>query len=114
MDEDVVSTMDENALPCNIHRVTLLEEDIQHVPALELKDVAVSVELAYCAGNCHWHIPAEVNVTRSGYLQAAIASILDDKMPEPCCAPGEYEEVIYPSKDGGLITLTKVKSCECR
>ena len=117
--EEPPTVVEEAAIsPCSIRTVTLLEEDFQDLHVMGLSDVAVSsIQLSYCEGHCHWHFEEGVNSTRSGYLQGAISALIK-KMPDPCCAPSEFEDVVYPAtgvRTGEYtVAIPTVRSCECR
>ena len=99
--------------PCQIHSQTLSWDQFKDIHTQNIKDIATSIEVKFCDGHCQDRIPSHVNRTMSGQLQAVLAH-LTGKVPEPCCAPAEFSDVKYPSKDHGFVTLSMAASCHCR
>lgn len=103
--------------PCGVKEILITKQE------MGLSDVLFSPSLilfTYCNGHCNWPFPQTVNATNSGRIQGRVA-VLTAKVPEPCCAPKEYETVryIFKNQNGDGIEAValdqaKVVSCECK
>ena len=103
--------------PCGVKETYVTKQE------MGLEDVLyfpTGITFTYCSGHCNWPFPQTVNATNSGRIQGRVA-VLTAKVPEPCCAPKEYDNVTYVfrSSDGSGIEAVqleqaKVISCECK
>lgn len=103
--------------PCGVKEILVTKKE------MGLDDVLFAPSMilfSYCGGHCNWPFPQTVNATNSGRIQGRVA-VLTQKVPEPCCAPKEYQTVryIFKNRNGDGIEAValeqaKVVSCECK